>query len=169
MPTNNLVRQTGVLGLLNATLGRTFGDGTASSPPDGRRGFGFAARLSFGTSVAKLGRVASRLSGLPSRFGTATPADRRFFDQERDKQPWRRWYKTARWQALRWQVLVRDLFTCQWPGCGRVCANTSELVADHRRPHRGDEALFWDDRNLETLCADCHNGPKARAEARDAG
>ena len=67
------------------------------------------------------------------------------------------------------QVLVRDLFTCQWPGCGRIEANTSQLVADHRRPHRGDERLFWDDRNLQCLCKPCHDGPKARAEADDLG
>lgn len=33
-----------------------------------------------------------------------------------DTQHWRRWYKTARWQKLRWSVLVRDLFTCQMYG-----------------------------------------------------
>ncbi|MHC2375665.1 hypothetical protein ACVIHA_000040 [Bradyrhizobium liaoningense] len=33
--------------------------------------------------------------------------------------PWKRWYKTARWQALRIEIFVRDLFTCQC-GCGVI-------------------------------------------------
>ncbi|MFD1951881.1 HNH endonuclease [Sphingomonas arantia] len=115
-----------------------------------------------------------RLKSLPSRL--ASPAsrlaylpDRPAYDRNRDQQPWRKWYKLARWQKLRMHILKRDLFTCQWPGCGRIEADTSLLVADHRRPHRGDERLFWDERNLQCLCKPCHDGPKARAEADDFG
>lgn len=79
---------------------------------------------------------------------------------------WRGWYKTARWQRLRWSVLVRDQFTCQWPGCGRLMADTSLLVADHRVPHRGNPDLFWDEANLQCLCKPCHDRAKQRAEAR---
>ncbi|EZP57246.1 HNH endonuclease family protein [Sphingomonas sp. RIT328] len=61
-------------------------------------------------------------------------------------------------------ILRRDLFTCQWRGCGRVEADTSLLVADHREPHRGDEALFWDERNLWCLCKPCHDSRKQREE-----
>lgn len=78
--------------------------------------------------------------------------------------PWRKWYGTARWRALRMAIFVRDGFTCQWPGCRRIEANTSRLVADHRKPHRGDEALFWDEENLQTLCKPCHDKHKQRAE-----
>lgn len=85
-------------------------------------------------------------------------------DRVRDQRPWRKWYKTARWRTLRWSVLVRDCFTCQ--RCGTIEGDTSKLVADHRKPHRGDAALFWDERNLETLCASCHSGAKQREEAR---
>lgn len=82
---------------------------------------------------------------------------------------WRAWYKTARWQRLRLQILRRDLFTCQWPGCGRIEADTSQLVADHRRPHRGDEAMFWDAENLWCLCKRCHDSQKQRYERRASG
>lgn len=84
--------------------------------------------------------------------------------RERDASvEWRSWYKTARWQRKRWSVLVRDDFTCQ--RCGRVEAITSKLVADHKIPHRGDEALFWDDDNLQCLCKTCHDSAKQREEA----
>lgn len=85
-------------------------------------------------------------------------------DRNRNAQPWRRWYSTARWKRLRWSVLRRDLFTCQWPGCGRIEPDTSKLVADHKVPHRGDERLFWDEDNLWTLCASCHSSAKQSEE-----
>nr|WP_243256973.1 HNH endonuclease signature motif containing protein [Rhizobium skierniewicense] len=49
-------------------------------------------------------------------------------------------------------------------GCGRIDGNTSRLVADHKIPHRGDEALFWDESNLQCLCKPCHDGLKQRQE-----
>lgn len=113
-----------------------------------------------------------RLTGVKPRLGTLRPRlaqvedARREIDRRRDQRHWRKWYKTARWQALRWSVLVRDLFTCQ--RCGLIEGNTSKLVADHRRAHRGDEALFWDERNLQCLCAPCHSGAKQREEMADA-
>ena len=76
--------------------------------------------------------------------------------------PWKRWYKTARWQALRLKVFLRDLFTCK--RCGRIEGNTSLLVCDHIKPHRGDERLFWDEANLQTLCKPCHDKLKQAEE-----
>lgn len=75
-----------------------------------------------------------------------------------DTLPWRAWYKTARWQKLRWSVLVRDRFTCR--ECGRITADTSQLVADHKQPHRGNEELFWDPSNIQCLCKPCHDSVK---------
>ncbi len=112
-----------------------------------------------------------RLKTLPSQLGSLPPvvgyvdAPARSADAGRSLfAPWRKWYSTARWRALRMAVFVRDGFTCQWPGCGHVEPNTSKLVADHRTPHRGDEALFWDEGNLQTLCKACHDTHKQRAE-----
>ncbi len=81
---------------------------------------------------------------------------------------WRSWYKTARWQKLRMSVLIRDRFTCQMAGCGRIEPNTSLLVADHKIAHRGDEALFWDERNLQCLCKTCHDKLKQKEERAQA-
>ena len=89
---------------------------------------------------------------------------------ERDRMrmasaPWRKWYKTARWRALRLDTFTRDRFTCQMKGCGRIEGRTALLVCDHVRPHRGDERLFWDCGNLQTLCKDCHDRVKQAEEA----
>lgn len=83
---------------------------------------------------------------------------------KRIRPPWHKWYKTARWRALRAQTLKRDLFTCQRAECGRIEGRTSELVCDHIEPHRGDEQRFFDPTNLHTLCRTCHDGVKQKEE-----
>ena len=118
--------------------------------------------------LPRLTSLKPRLGGLRSRL-TSASGDRQAFDRQRDQRAWRGWYKTSRWQKLRMKILLRDLFTCQWRGCGRVVADTSQLVADHREPHRGDEALFWDEENLWTLCKPCHDSTKQREERRGDG
>lgn len=76
--------------------------------------------------------------------------------------PWKNWYKTARWERLRQVTFLHDLFTCR--RCGRVEGNTSRLVCDHVRPHRGDARLFWQETNLQTLCKPCHDSDKQAEE-----
>lgn len=114
--------------------------------------------------MGKLKMLGSPLKRLPPavRFlerPTAAEASR-----ARDaRHAWRAWYKTARWQRLRWSILVRDLFTCRM--CRRVEGDTKQLVADHVTPHRGDEALFWSPDNLQCLCKACHDSAKQRIDA----
>ncbi|MFB2530703.1 HNH endonuclease signature motif containing protein [Paracoccus sp. p3-h83] len=75
----------------------------------------------------------------------------------------RRWYKTQAWRDLRWATLVRARFACAM--CGAVhAADTSQLVGDHIRPHRGDAALFWAPHNIQCLCRGCHDRHKQSAE-----
>jgi 5-methylcytosine-specific restriction protein A len=71
-------------------------------------------------------------------------------------------YRTKAWQRLRFAILTRDLFTCQM--CGKAEGNTSQLVADHKTPHKGNLNLFWDEANIWTLCAPCHNSTKQSEE-----
>ncbi|RYD27979.1 MAG: HNH endonuclease [Lysobacteraceae bacterium] len=116
--------------------------------------------------MAKLKALPSRLIALRSGLGGLPPVERTRDEDRALHSPWRKLYKTARWRALRMSILARDLFTCQWPGCGFSTADTSKLVADHREPHRGDEELFWSPANLWCLCAPCHNSRKQRQERR---
>ena len=68
-----------------------------------------------------------------------------------EREPYRRWYKTALWQRLRTQVLNRD------PIC-KICNRYPSTVADHIKPHRGIWQLFADlDGNLEGVCKPCHD------------
>lgn len=72
------------------------------------------------------------------------------------------WYRTARWQKLRWSVLVRDLFTCQL--CDHIEPDSARLVCDHVTPHRGDEAAFWAG-PFQCLCKPCHDSQKQKEES----
>ncbi|MDE2468229.1 MAG: HNH endonuclease, partial [Bradyrhizobium sp.] len=69
--------------------------------------------------------------------------------------PWKAWYKLKRWRVMRLTIFLRDLYTCR--KCGVAEPNTSLLVCDHVKPHRGDARLFWDPSNLQTLCKPCHD------------
>lgn len=116
--------------------------------------------------MGRLSRMPALLASVPPALASM-PVD----DKDRDKKraefhPYRAWYQTKEWRRLRWATLVRDCFTCQM--CGRIEADTSKLVADHKRPHRGDRALFFDPNNTETLCASpCHSKHKQRLEQAD--
>lgn len=116
--------------------------------------------------MVKLSNIGARLGGAPTRF-EQTPRDEGERTQNRDaSQPWRAWYKTARWQKLRAKVLKRDLFTCQKTGVlvtGKYPAPNS-AVADHKKAHRGDPALFWDEDNIETVSKAYHDAEKQREE-----
>jgi 5-methylcytosine-specific restriction protein A len=112
--------------------------------------------------MARLGNLKPVLGALPPRL----TAQRDEHGHSRQAEPWRKWYSTARWQVLRWSILVRDMFTCQRPACRALVGDTSQLVADHIVPHRGDPALFWDPANLQTLCKPCHDGLKQAEERR---
>lgn len=73
------------------------------------------------------------------------------------------WYNLARWKRLRWATFKRDGFKCQM--CGRIQPPQGNLVCDHVEPHRGNETLFWNPDNLQTLCkSPCHDKHKQRME-----
>lgn len=106
-----------------------------------------------------------KVAMLAPRLKRYAPGDENERSRYRDEtQAWRKWYKTARWQKLRMSVLVRDLFTCQM--CRKMETNTSQLVGDHKIPHHGDEAMFWDDNNVQCVCKTCHDSEKQRQERR---
>lgn len=105
-----------------------------------------------------------RLGRLPPRLVALTPRVARLAEPDRQaaRPGWHGWYKTARWQRLRWKVLERACFTCAM--CGVIEGRKGQLVADHVQPHRGDPDLFWDEANLQCLCKTCHDSTKQRAD-----
>jgi len=113
--------------------------------------------------VAKLTNLKPRVLPTPNRIaylqGAADSGEHGLQGKRADKKR----YNTAAWRRLRWFILVRDRFTCRM--CGRLEPDTSKLVADHRQPHRGNDKLFWDPNNLQTLCkSPCHDKHKQAQE-----
>lgn len=82
---------------------------------------------------------------------------------------WRQGKTTAergyggRWQKARKTFLQRNPLCAMCDQAGRV---TAANVVDHIKPHRGDQALFWDTGNWQALCKECHDGAKARQETQ---
>ena len=70
---------------------------------------------------------------------------------------------TYRWHKERTAYLSRNPLCAECERGGQVKAAT---VVDHIRPHRGDVALFWDRRNWQALCTNCHNIKTAEQDGR---
>jgi 5-methylcytosine-specific restriction protein A len=72
-------------------------------------------------------------------------------------------YKDRRWRWLRLERLSSE------PLC-RMCAIRNRVVAaehvDHIKPHKGNEVLFYDYDNTQSLCGSCHNSAKQGIERR---
>ncbi|BCH32622.1 hypothetical protein MesoLjLc_45520 [Mesorhizobium sp. L-8-10] len=81
-------------------------------------------------------------------------------------------YKDPRWcgpGGIREQALVRDLFICRRCGCLLVTGKPHHpraAVVNHKRPHRGDPALFFNLENTESVCKSDHDAIIQREEAR---
>ena len=121
--------------------------------------------------MGKLKSLQPRLKTLGSRLSPIAPATRQEAEvirhRERDQNlEHRKWYKTSRWHKLREQVLLRDAFTCKQTGIlciGKYPADNSPVV-DHIKPHHGDDQLFWDIENLQTVSKAYHDSEKQKQE-----
>lgn len=75
---------------------------------------------------------------------------------------WTHLYDRARYKRLRKMRLAAE------PLC-RYCKErfdklTPATVCDHIKPHKGDEELFFDYANTQSLCKHCHDSVKHREE-----
>jgi 5-methylcytosine-specific restriction protein A len=93
-------------------------------------------------------------------LGVPTPVDRSRADYQR------RGTRQEQGYTNEWLARARD-FRQRHPLCA-MCARRGKVTpcqcVDHIIPHRGDQVLFWDEDNWQSLCNPCHNGPKRREE-----
>lgn len=88
--------------------------------------------------------------------------------QQRKQEDQRRGSSTARGYNYRWQK-ARATFLKRHPLCmcsdckqaGRVMAAT---VVDHITPHKGDQDLFWDTSNWQSMSKPCHDKKTANED-----
>ncbi|MBZ9919105.1 MULTISPECIES: HNH endonuclease [unclassified Mesorhizobium] len=89
-----------------------------------------------------------------------------------EAEAYRKLYRDPRWcgpQGIRRQALRRDLWTCQRCGCLVIEGNRHHpqaAVINHKIAHKGDETLFFDLDNTETVCKSDHDTLIQREEAR---
>ena len=71
-------------------------------------------------------------------------------------------YSTAKWQALRRTVRLRDRHICQM--CQAYCPARNAGAVDHKIPRRVRPDLAYELSNLWWLCTTCHNSTKRTQE-----
>ena len=94
---------------------------------------------------------------------TQTTATRSAQDAGRyaSRAEWHALYNRKVWKQTRLAVLQESPLCVRCMKLGRSIPAT---VVDHIIPHRGDETLFFDRDNLQSLCKPCHDGWKHRVE-----
>lgn len=61
---------------------------------------------------------------------------------------------TSRWQKARETYLQRNPLCKSHEAKGVIVEAT---IVDHIIPHKGDQKLFWDTSNWQSLCKTCHD------------
>lgn len=76
------------------------------------------------------------------------------------QKPWRAWYGTQAWKAIRREHLTAHPL-CAW--CERKGRLVRATVVHHVERHNGDEVKFFAG-PFESLCAPCHDSDAQSAE-----
>lgn len=86
--------------------------------------------------------------------------------REREDKKYRDIYHSTRWRKLRKQILLRDDYLCLH--CLEEGKYTQADVVDHITELRDDITKAYDDKNLQSLCHECHNRKtREETEKRD--
>ncbi|KNC17170.1 HNH endonuclease signature motif containing protein [Pseudomonas sp. RIT-PI-a] len=107
--------------------------------------------------MARLKTLANRVATQADRVGIAPPATWRAGKTTANQ----RGYNYA-WQKARLVHLAAHPL-CVY--CDRAGLVVAASVVDHIAAHNGDQTLFWDRANWQSLCKPCHDGVKQREEA----
>jgi 5-methylcytosine-specific restriction endonuclease McrA len=67
----------------------------------------------------------------------------------------------SKWQSYRKGFIKRNPLCVFCKAIGKITAAT---VVDHITPHKGNKKLFWDEKNHQALCTNCHDSHKQRIE-----
>ncbi|MDH3232214.1 MAG: HNH endonuclease [Alphaproteobacteria bacterium] len=86
-----------------------------------------------------------------------------FQNRSFEAQEWQKLYNRKRWKDLR-RAQLRGQPLCERHL--RRGKTVSATVVNHKIPHKGDTTLFFDPKNLESVCAPCHDSLIQKEEAR---
>lgn len=71
------------------------------------------------------------------------------------------WYKSARWKEIRRKRLAANPWCVM---CAAMDTKTRATIVDHTIRHRGNEKLFYDYANTQSLCKLHHDSVKKSNE-----
>lgn len=80
-----------------------------------------------------------------------------------ESERWHYLYLGSRWKRMRSEHLLNEPFCRE---CAKKGIRTKGNEVDHLVPHRGNLELFFDKKNLQTLCKSCHSR-KTMAELKE--
>jgi len=80
------------------------------------------------------------------------PAQQRLRDAQRGSANERGY--TYQWHKRRTLYLKENPLCAE---CLKENRITAAEVVDHIKPHKGDQGLFWDESNWQSLCRPCHD------------
>ena len=60
----------------------------------------------------------------------------------------------GKWQRERLEYLKRNPLCVTCKAAGHV---VPARIVDHKVPHKGDQKLFWDRKNWQSMCKPCHD------------
>ena len=116
------------------------------------------------TALGRNIEVESTFSSLPlSHAERMRPAKMQAIERARPNATVRGY--DGRWREARKRHLARHPLCEACAMSGRTEAAT---VVDHITPHRGDQRLFWDSENWQSLCRPCHNAKTMKESIRRA-
>ena len=72
-------------------------------------------------------------------------------------------YNTKHWRRLRYYQLLKHPLCAL---CLPIGIMTPAKIVDHVTPHKGNEILFYNADNLQSLCKQCHDKAKATIERK---
>ena len=84
-------------------------------------------------------------------------------ESKRRDIPYKHLYKTKYWQQLRQQVLNKQPLCVE---CLKAKRITPATVVDHIKPHKGNEKLFYNLKNLQSMCKSCHDRKTTKEDGR---
>ena len=96
---------------------------------------------------------------MPTAVPTFRSAAERAIIASREQQ---RGSASARGYGRQWQAASKAHLRAN-PICACGCGRAADVV-DHRVPHRGDMALFWDRSNWQSMAKACHDAKTARED-----
>ena len=79
------------------------------------------------------------------------------------ERKWQYLYSDQRW--VKGRLIHLSIYPlCAY--CLQLGKTTRATIVDHIIPHKGDEKLFFNADNRQSLCKPCHDGPKQLEESR---